>query len=144
MYVYKNKVKYKCKNCGNPCNGMFCKLDNCEKARWREYAKRNRTKRKLYEFKRYHKIRKNKILSKKYTKELLLRQNKFKFGVKDVSIIYKKFNFQCISCGKKAELIHHLDGNGYNKKNKNNDINNLVTLCRPCHIKHHLFNLTIL
>lgn len=35
-------------------------------------------------------------------------------------------------CGKKATDIHHIDGNS-----KNNDPENLVKLCRSCHIKKH-------
>jgi hypothetical protein len=40
---------------------------------------------------------------------------------------------KCLLCGsKKMIIIHHIDHN-----NKNNDINNLVTLCRRCHPRIH-------
>ncbi|RKY32412.1 MAG: HNH endonuclease, partial [Candidatus Omnitrophota bacterium] len=38
--------------------------------------------------------------------------------------------------------IHHIDGNGKNvsKKQKNNDIDNLITLCYFCHKAIHSYN----
>ena len=42
---------------------------------------------------------------------------------------YKKC---CAMCGADEFVIHHMDGN-----RKNNDIDNLVPLCRPCHSKWH-------
>jgi hypothetical protein len=39
----------------------------------------------------------------------------------------------CYFCNQKATNIHHLDTN-----RENNNINNLVPLCRACHTKIHL------
>lgn len=53
----------------------------------------------------------------------------------------KRDNFSCRSCGKNADesilQIHHIDGKGSNLKNseRNNKLNNLITLCSKCHCK---------
>lgn len=44
--------------------------------------------------------------------------------------IRKKYNFKCNICGKYGKDVHHID---YNKKNCS--LNNLITLCRSCHMK---------
>lgn len=44
---------------------------------------------------------------------------------------------KCTDCGKKKGLIvHHIDGSG-SFETPNNDMDNLVTLCRSCHMRHH-------
>jgi 5-methylcytosine-specific restriction endonuclease McrA len=65
-------------------------------------------------------------------------------------IAYFRDNYSCQDCGitnsesikqfGRQLHIHHIDGNGSNKaskKEKNNDISNLVTLCTVCHTKEH-------
>ena len=43
-------------------------------------------------------------------------------------------NFTCQLCGEtKGIIVHHIDGFGYTSGNPNDDINNLITLCRKCH-----------
>lgn len=50
---------------------------------------------------------------------------------------YKRDNFKCKVCGNNRSLIaHHLDSFADNK-NKRFDIDNLVTLCKDCHIEFH-------
>ena len=40
---------------------------------------------------------------------------------------------KCEWCGSKKNLcVHHIDGNRYN-----NDMNNLITICKRCHQTHH-------
>ena len=40
---------------------------------------------------------------------------------------------QCAWCGSKNNLcVHHLDGDRYN-----NDLSNLITVCKRCHQNHH-------
>jgi hypothetical protein len=49
-------------------------------------------------------------------------------------------NFTCQKCGTTDDLhIHHIDGNGVtvDRNIRNDDINNLVTLCRTCHTTVH-------
>ena len=41
----------------------------------------------------------------------------------------------CETCGSKAVDIHHIDARGMGGSDKN-DINNLMALCRECHVKY--------
>ena len=54
-------------------------------------------------------------------------------------IVLKRDSNSCQVCGKTDKLvIHHLDETENRKKmNANNNIDNLITLCRGCHIKVH-------
>lgn len=77
----------------------------------------------------------------KHFKELdRSRSNMYRFGRKDLSEIFNRFNGNCKFCGVKAQVIHHIDGNGdpRDKSILNNDINNLVPLCRACHARLHI------
>lgn len=63
-------------------------------------------------------------------------------GLKIALEIYEKYNRKCVECSEENGLtIHHLDGNGRNLINKglepNNNINNLIILCRICHGRIH-------
>lgn len=59
--------------------------------------------------------------------------------------VLERDNWQCQECGISQEQhlilfnrrlgIHHIDGQGYNKKIKNNDPDNLMTVCVRCHPK---------
>jgi 5-methylcytosine-specific restriction endonuclease McrA len=45
---------------------------------------------------------------------------------------------KCVVCGKTEKLVvHHKDRRGRNVPNPNNDIRNLETRCRSCHLKEH-------
>ena len=51
----------------------------------------------------------------------------------------KRDNYKCVDCDfdKKEKLIvHHIDESREMEK-LNNDLENLVTLCRPCHARRH-------
>lgn len=50
--------------------------------------------------------------------------------------VLQRDNHTC-KCGKKAVVVHHMDGNGRGKDNKNNKLINLVSLCKKCHINIH-------
>ena len=60
-----------------------------------------------------------------------------RFGINPKKI-FKRDNWSCQQCGSKEDLtIHHIDGQGRNSKNKNNSLDNLITLCRKCHGRIH-------
>jgi hypothetical protein len=44
-------------------------------------------------------------------------------------------NYECVRCGGKPQDVHHVDGD-----RKNNELDNLMTLCRSCHMKEHFEN----
>lgn len=47
-------------------------------------------------------------------------------------------NFRCCICSGIDQLVvHHKDYQGRNSKTPNNDLNNLITLCRACHAREH-------
>ena len=45
---------------------------------------------------------------------------------------------ECEKCGGRASEIHHIDSSFRGKRN--NDANNLIALCRPCHESVHSHN----
>jgi len=48
-------------------------------------------------------------------------------------IRFEMDNYRCVSCGSERKIeIHHKDTN-----RKNNNINNLITLCKQCHTCLH-------
>lgn len=64
------------------------------------------------------------------------------YGLKLALEIYDNADRKCKECGSEYDLtIHHIDGNGRHNQEKglpmNNDINNLIVLCRKCHGSIH-------
>jgi hypothetical protein len=54
--------------------------------------------------------------------------------------VLRRDGFKCRVCGATDNLVvHHSDGNGRGTKTPNNDIRNLVTLCRRHHAEAHSF-----
>lgn len=58
--------------------------------------------------------------------------------------ILKRANYTCELCGLSSTtndtdglVVHHLDGNGEYSKQKNNEIDNLLVVCRRCHKMFH-------
>ena len=56
--------------------------------------------------------------------------------------VLERDKYCCVLCGASADdkfiMVHHLDGNI-----KNNNKNNLITVCRPCHADLHGFTTSI-
>jgi len=98
-----------------------------------EKRKKHRRKEYLKNHDRYLKYGKvysseHKIEKKKYDKKHF-RNKHFGGNYEDV---LSRDNNQCQMCGSKKILIHHIDEN-----RDNNEITNLITLCRECHPKIH-------
>lgn len=64
-------------------------------------------------------------------------RNKRNFGGLRDKVLKRDRN-RCRECGSdKLLTVHHLDGQGRGSKDPNNEMNNLVTLCRACHARAH-------
>ena len=66
----------------------------------------------------------------------------WRYGFKLSLKIYEKYNRKCKFCGEENDLtLHHLDNKGRNYINEglkpNNDIKNLILICRRCHGSIH-------
>lgn len=66
-------------------------------------------------------------------------KNQIRFGGNQFKVL-ERDEYKCVMCGNTHQLIvHHKDFSG-NSDNINNDMTNLVTLCRSCHVKIHKLN----
>jgi len=82
----------------------------------------------------------NKKYSKKYNSTEASHRHRFG-GNRQIAL--ERDNWQCQECGMNNEqhivifgkslVVHHIDGNGRNSNQPNNDISNLLTLCSRCH-----------
>ena len=67
----------------------------------------------------------------------VMREEKH-FGGKREAVLLRD-GFSCTKCGSKELLIvHHIDLNGRGSSSPNNEMGNLATLCRACHVRVHL------
>lgn len=124
-----NEIEYKniqmCKRCYN-------------KNYLKQYYRDNKEKLINYQHK-YHESNKSIILerNKRY------RESK-QFNNKRQSILIRD-NYTCAYCNEQLDnnelIIHHKDRLGRNSIVKNNDNDNLITLCRSCHIIEHSLEL---
>lgn len=90
-------------------------------------------------FKRLKKQKRQWYIQNRDLKEQKKDREKRHFDGKRVSVL-KRDNYTCQKCGdtNRANLVvHHEDGAGRGAKIKNNDLSNLITLCRGCHLKVH-------
>lgn len=131
FYFFKSKNVFlpKCKSC------------------WKEYRERNKDRILKYH-KEYYRNNKNIILIKtrKYQKKReehysalhKLAHSRRNFGGNKY-LVLERDNFTCQKChsNKKMLVVHHIDGMGIGKDYKNNNLNNLVTLCQSCHARIH-------
>lgn len=123
--------------------------DNTEKLKKyrKEYKKNNPEKVKEGKRKEYLKNREKYInRSKKYYEKLKkelgyyplkLISEQRRFGGNRIKVL-ERDNYTCQKCdSKKLICVHHVDGTGRGSKIHNNNLDNLITLCRNCHTKIH-------
>jgi 5-methylcytosine-specific restriction endonuclease McrA len=148
-----------CVICGNKvharnmCRSHYRKVIGENKRRWLKVKNDERLSQVLKEsVKRYrqtdaYRESKKKSDRKYYEKnkdELLeyrsrLREHE-RFGVSRETIL-KRDGYKCNNCKSEEDLvIHHINGKGRSVDIPDNDLRNLVTLCRSCHMKIHLFD----
>ena len=59
--------------------------------------------------------------------------------------VLERDGYKCVKCGnthKKSLIVHHIDGLGYTSTKKNNNMDNLETLCLSCHSYVHIADTT--
>lgn len=111
-----------------------------DKARAKEWRKKNQEKVKAYNKMRYERdVDKIRAYSIKFMDNL-------RFGGQSEDVL-ERDNWECQECGMSQEqcivlfnrklYIHHIDGNGSASGQINNDMDNLRTLCPRCHGKIH-------
>src|SRR3990167_10705228 len=77
--------------------------------------------------------------NKRWSKKNASRALNYKFGG-NRDMVLERDGYACRSCGCKDGLaVHHVDGKGTNLPihQRNNDLNNLLTLCKGCHTRIH-------
>ena len=118
-----------------------CVKGLCNSCRLKKWRKDNPDK-----VKKYYELRKvrDKDLIKERNKE---NQNNYMFGGNRIKVL-ERDNYTCQTCGitsdKTKIVVHHKDRSGWGKKkkDKNNNMKNLISLCVPCHLAvhyHHRF-----
>lgn len=56
--------------------------------------------------------------------------------------VLKRDGYKCTICGSTEKLVvHHKDGKGRGHKSPNNNLDNLTTRCRACHLDDHRLEL---
>ena len=90
-----------------------------------------------HEIARIHKwLQNDKERLKQYQKKA--KDNYMFDGNREKALI--RDNYTCQHCKTKDDLhVHHIDGKGVTtpREQRNNALNNLITLCRSCHTKEH-------
>ena len=111
--------------CGNKCLSKGMGIKQANKDGYKEQKR-------LYD-KQYRKIH----ADKKRETNIKYKDN-LRFGGNG-SKAMERDGHKCTECGKtnrKALIVHHIDHSG-SSDNPNNDLSNLTTLCRSCHMRHH-------
>ena len=149
-------MKYKCKECGaeitkGKANGMcLCRIcwrrqndkKNAKKIKRQSLARRNKNPEKYTAYRkkwRAENPERSKMLDD-------LSRDRKRFGGNKQKAL-ERDNFQCQECGMTQEqhfilynhslAVHHIDGKGHDCVVKNNDLDNLITLCFRCHMLVH-------
>lgn len=144
-----NTKPYSCKSCGTPI-GMTSKSMLCKKCYREKYNKDNPDY-----FKNYYRDGNHRQIAIERSKQwwidnhdrFLENSKKYREKINFDSLretVLKRDNYTCVICNKyfgkensSMLVVHHKDKQGRNKKMKNNDIENLETLCKACHMNEH-------
>lgn len=129
-----------CKICGQSAE-RYPSLKLCKKCYQNDYNKKyyqkNKDKIKERTSKYYiDNIEKERIKRK-------INREKMHFDSKRKQVL-RRDDYTCIRCNSRKEgndtknlIVHHKDRLGRGSEVKNNDLQNLITLCRSCHAKEH-------
>jgi 5-methylcytosine-specific restriction endonuclease McrA len=96
----------------------------------------------LAAYSKKHKLRiakqKHKWYLKNVTREVLKVRREMRHFEGNREAVLRRDGMRCTECGNTRLLtVHHIDGNGRSCETPNNDMSNLTTLCRSCHIEIH-------
>jgi len=151
---YKFVQKMKCQKCGKEIqlkgNRKYCKKCAKEVTRGKDKLRRINNPEKTKEEKRIYYLRHRKQCNEKSKKwyedykekhgisiaKIFSEQNRF--GGNRLKAV-ERDNYTCQICNsKKLICVHHIDKTGRSvDDNHNNDLKNLITLCRKCHMNVH-------
>jgi len=110
----------------------YCRNQEKVRERLRIYYLNNRDKFKIWRKNAYEK---QKEKFGQNISKLISEQERF--GGNRIKAL-KRDNYICQLCGSKDKiLVHHEDETGRSSKTHNNNLDNLITLCRNCHTKIH-------
>lgn len=123
-----SKTVSACVNCNTTKNRHMAK-GLCNYCYLKEHHSRPENIEKIKKQKEKHYLDKQKPLAKSK------RESRYFDGKRQ--LVLDRDDNKCRKCGDIGSIIHHIDGNGRGSKSPNNDMNNLITLCRACHIDEH-------
>lgn len=127
----KNGLHTRCKDCMKAVNETYYQNNRWSSLQtMREYAQSHKK-----ELKAYHQRYRKENAKRINAKQAEGRDRRYFDGKREI-VLWRDF-YQCRKCGSLDDLVvHHIDGNGRGKT-PNNDTNNLITLCKKCHINEH-------
>lgn len=102
----------------------------CKKCYLKAYRESPENQERIASAKREWHLKQPKLLAK------MAREEREFAGQRDT--VLDRDGHRCTRCSTKESLVvHHKDGNGRGKWEKNNVMSNLLTLCRSCHAREH-------
>ena len=121
-----------CVDCGDVESPHMAK-GLCRKCYLKRYSNSPKNKARIEQKKRewYFKYHTDNLLKRK-----AYREERHYDGLRER--VLARDGRKCTKCGSTRQLtVHHKDGEGRGKSQPNNDMSNLATLCRKCHIDEH-------
>jgi len=105
-----------------------------QKARSKKHYAEHGEEKRRYQ-KEYHDLNREERLA--YMK--MRREEEYFGGQREAALERDGYVCTTEGCGAKRDLVvHHVDGKGRGCPNPNNELPNLTTKCRPCHVRIHL------